>query len=289
MNEKSKYSKKSHFLKLVKGLMITFLLLAFLKNVIEPLLSLNRKVDAGLIEAKHRISQAQDYLSYLGKDKTMTVPKKNFKGVDVSTVLLEIQKVALEDDVKIENIRLQDSREINNGSIYQKTPIELDVSGSESSFARFMAGLEQCNFLCRVAHLTIASDPGSEDAIKGLVRLEKIDLIKWRDSDSSFDLRPERPRPYEAKAQLRKLFKSPLVLRPKNVQVALDGLGDVIKDLNLVGIIQDGTRKAVIEDKKTAKTYFLRAADSIGDMKVSEIKEDEVILEAAGGSFTLTL
>jgi type II secretory pathway component PulC len=62
---------------------------------------------------------------------------------------------------------------------------------------------------------------------------------------------------------------------------------DLIKDISLVGIITSDPPQAVIEDKKTQKTYYLSNGQSIGDLKVEDIKEGKVILNYLGTNYEL--
>ncbi|MFH1338988.1 MAG: hypothetical protein ABIH40_04025 [Candidatus Omnitrophota bacterium] len=64
---------------------------------------------------------------------------------------------------------------------------------------------------------------------------------------------------------------------------------EYIKDLNLLGIISGDNPQAIIEDKKTQKTYFLKRGESFGTIKVEGIGEGKVTLELQGQRFDLFL
>lgn len=64
---------------------------------------------------------------------------------------------------------------------------------------------------------------------------------------------------------------------------------DIVKDINLLGIVSGQKPQAVIEDKKTQKTYFLNQGDSFGQTRVLEIKEGKVVLDYKGKNFELFL
>lgn len=53
---------------------------------------------------------------------------------------------------------------------------------------------------------------------------------------------------------------------------------DLIKDMNLVGIISGEPSQAIIEDKKVNKTYYVTKGDSIGEFQVEDIGEGRVTL-----------
>lgn len=64
---------------------------------------------------------------------------------------------------------------------------------------------------------------------------------------------------------------------------------DLIKDINLVGIISGENPQAIIEDKKTQKTYYLNKDQFISEFQVEEIQEGKVILNYKGQRFELFL
>ena len=62
-----------------------------------------------------------------------------------------------------------------------------------------------------------------------------------------------------------------------------------MKDLNLMGVISGESPQAIIEDKKTQKSYYVSKGQSVGDFEVEDIKEGKVILIKDGKKFELTL
>lgn len=64
---------------------------------------------------------------------------------------------------------------------------------------------------------------------------------------------------------------------------------DLIKEINLVGIISGENPQAIIEDKKIQKTYYVTKGQYIGEFQVEDIKEGKVILSFRGQRFELYL
>ncbi|MEW6101841.1 MAG: hypothetical protein AB1481_06050 [Candidatus Omnitrophota bacterium] len=62
---------------------------------------------------------------------------------------------------------------------------------------------------------------------------------------------------------------------------------DLIKDINLVGIMLGDPAQAVIEDKKAQKTFYLTTGQFLGEFQVEEIQEGKVILNQNGQRFEL--
>lgn len=64
---------------------------------------------------------------------------------------------------------------------------------------------------------------------------------------------------------------------------------DLVKDINLVGIISGENPQAIIEDKKTQKTYYVTKGQFVGEMQVEDIQEGKIILNYKGQRFELYL
>jgi type II secretory pathway component PulC len=64
---------------------------------------------------------------------------------------------------------------------------------------------------------------------------------------------------------------------------------DITKDINLVGIITGENPQAVIEDKKTQKTYYVTKGQFIGEIQIEDIKEGKIIISYRGQRFELYL
>ena len=68
----------------------------------------------------------------------------------------------------------------------------------------------------------------------------------------------------------------------KTAQEANKGVRKMTANLNLVGISWSDDPDAMIEDAKTKRTYFLKRGDSIGEVVVSGIFKDRVVLSYNG-------
>ena len=64
---------------------------------------------------------------------------------------------------------------------------------------------------------------------------------------------------------------------------------EIIGNLNLLGIIRGDNDQAIIEDKTLKKTFFLYKGDSLGELKVYDIKDSAVILENKGEKIELKI
>lgn len=74
-----------------------------------------------------------------------------------------------------------------------------------------------------------------------------------------------------------------------NAQPAQAASADLIKDINLVGIIAGENPQAVIEDKKSARTYYVSKGQRIGEMLVDDIQEGKIIISYRGQRYELYL
>ena len=64
---------------------------------------------------------------------------------------------------------------------------------------------------------------------------------------------------------------------------------DLMKDINLIGIITGENPQAVIEDKKTQKTYYISKGQFIGETQVEDIQEGKIIISYRGQRIELYL
>ncbi len=64
---------------------------------------------------------------------------------------------------------------------------------------------------------------------------------------------------------------------------------ELIKDINLVGIVSGDNPQAVIEDKKAQKTYYVTKGQLIGQFQLEDIQEGKIILGSGGQKYELYL
>ena len=91
---------------------------------------------------------------------------------------------------------------------------------------------------------------------------------------------------YSLGIKQRKIFSSAAVDPEKPVGAVS---ADLVKDINLVGIISGENPQAIIEDKKAQKTYYLRKGQFIGVLQLEGIAEGKIILKYEGQRYELYL
>lgn len=124
-----------------------------------------------------------------------------------------------------------------------------------------------------------------------LVGLNKIKIPKT-DSVSLSKSGEEKveTKPYEFYAQGMKngqIFGN--IVAEEGISPAANIRGDFLKDINLIGIVSGDSPQAVIEDKKTQKTYYVSKGQSIGNFVVEDIQKGKIILSSDGQKFELYL
>lgn len=89
--------------------------------------------------------------------------------------------------------------------------------------------------------------------------------------------------------QKRQIFASTTTQSQEAQQstTGVDVSADLIKDITLVGIISGENPQAVIEDKKTHKTYYVNKGQFIGEFEVKDIQEGRVILDYKNQNYEL--
>jgi len=101
---------------------------------------------------------------------------------------------------------------------------------------------------------------------------------------------PQESKPYEFYLQAikeRQIFSSAPGKETEGTASIINS--DLIKDINLVGIISGASPQAVIEDKKLQKTYYVNKGQFIGEFQVEDIQEAKIILSYKGQKFELYL
>ncbi|MFH0827369.1 MAG: hypothetical protein V1923_05780 [Candidatus Omnitrophota bacterium] len=105
-------------------------------------------------------------------------------------------------------------------------------------------------------------------------------------STSGPDVKPLES--YLEGVQQRQIFRAATVSDVVPVSsAAVTNTLDLFKDMTLVGVISSDPPQAVIEDKKTQRTYYLTRGQAIGDLKIDDIQEGKVILDYLGTKYEL--
>ncbi|MBU0477857.1 hypothetical protein KKC91_04740 [bacterium] len=114
--------------------------------------------------------------------------------------------------------------------------------------------------------MLIASPRGV--SLKSIDKKQQIGLKSQNLEPSSF---------YSSMAKKRNLFKQ-LTANSVILPEAGVDIRQVIKDLNLVGIVLDESPQAIIEDRKTKSVHYVNEGSTVGELKVSKISESSVTL-----------
>lgn len=116
---------------------------------------------------------------------------------------------------------------------------------------------------------------------------EKAPPVKKEDSDnkkpaSSFE-------DYQKLLDKKAIFAPPARSSSKAKETEGPGLPDLVKDLNLVGIIPGNHPQVIIEDKRNGQTLFLKKGETINYIRVKNIQNGRVVLEHNDETVTLSL
>ncbi|MFH1441732.1 MAG: type II secretion system protein N [Candidatus Omnitrophota bacterium] len=85
----------------------------------------------------------------------------------------------------------------------------------------------------------------------------------------------------------RQIFNSPVAAKENKASAAVTS--DLLKNLNLVGIIAGENPQAIIEDKKAQKTYYLQKGQFIEEYEITDIQEGKIVLTNNGQKYELYL
>lgn len=121
------------------------------------------------------------------------------------------------------------------------------------------------------------------------IKLPAVSSEKLKLEGPNFEIAKEA-RPYEFYLQglgQRQIFSSQA--SPGGAAALSAADADLIKDINLVGIISGDNPQAVIEDKKIQKTYYLNKGQFMGELQIEDIREGKIILNYKGQRYELYL
>jgi len=117
------------------------------------------------------------------------------------------------------------------------------------------------------------------------------EVISLNKSDANEDAKPYEF--YLEGVKSRQIFSSTAAISAQ--AEPSDSIGptrvdiDLMKDMNLVGVVSGDNPQAIIEDKKAQKTYYLSKGQFIGELQVEDIQDGKVILTNKGQRFELHL
>jgi hypothetical protein len=103
-------------------------------------------------------------------------------------------------------------------------------------------------------------------------------------------LEPAKPYEFYLQAlQKRQIFSvSSLASQASSVLSPTED-SDLIKNIDLIGVISGDNPQAVIEDKKAKKVYYLNRGQSIGELQIEDIQSGKIILNYKGQKYELYL
>lgn len=122
--------------------------------------------------------------------------------------------------------------------------------------------------------------------------LKKINLPPAESGKTNGPALPqkEKIKPFEFYSQAagqRQIFEA--ATAQEIIVPAIKGEAESIKDISLVGVISDENPQAIIEDKKTQKTYTVSKGQSVGDFQIEDIQEGKVILNSKGRRYEINI
>jgi len=89
---------------------------------------------------------------------------------------------------------------------------------------------------------------------------------------------------YLSSAQENNIFN----LRIAN-QLTSGGLDNAIEDITLLGILAEDPPQAIIQNKKTNQTVFLKENEALGQMHINQILQGKIIVEYRGELYEIHL
>ena len=126
-------------------------------------------------------------------------------------------------------------------------------------------------------------------AIVAVIFLADVFIFKQKTSEEipAVDMQAKAPQAQPVAIEPKE--DSTPVLTDKVIDQKKISREEILGNLNLLGIITGENNQAIIEDKNLKKTFFLYKGDSLGELKVYDIKSNMVILEYKGEKIELSI
>ncbi|HNV86002.1 MAG TPA: hypothetical protein PKL97_03435 [Candidatus Omnitrophota bacterium] len=135
-----------------------------------------------------------------------------------------------------------------------------------------VAGLTMIFQLCSVAFMRVFPAKPVDPSMVATPQAMANELIPYEN--------------FEQKMKARNIF----FFQPKaSSKPAEAGILEKVKDLALIGIVKTGNMEAILKDKKTNRTTFVRVGQRIGELEVKQIKESSIILKSKDNETELFL
>jgi hypothetical protein len=247
--------------------------------------------------ASRKIADIQERLSFVrthlkGQEGLIVAPRHRQKA-DAAHTIAGIRQAAQTSGISVNRLSIK-SEEVSKEKNISALPLEFSATAPQEALVSFMAALKNLDFLCRVAFLNTKPDPANDANLLLSLKLERLNLLapvpKKILKSSAADFKTVSTPTPDVTATGRNIFKNIVPATRRNAPAASSDEDSLaLKDLNLAGIIDNGRPKAIIENKKEAKTYTLAEGDAIGGFIVAAIANREVILEKNQSRYSLTL
>lgn len=80
----------------------------------------------------------------------------------------------------------------------------------------------------------------------------------------------------ESLAMTKKLFRP--LSKPQTIQKNVVTIDTLTSDLLLIGVVKQEQPEAIIKNRRTRQTYFVKQGTSIGQLKVESVGDDKIVL-----------
>ena len=260
---------------------------------IKKLAGLNEKVamqeirlkkNLGIIsERDYIISQHRRYLAYIEEDP--------YKTKATTSPLQEIERIARDCELFVAEIKP-----------LKTDVVEMKAEAGINSVIRFIYALQNSPDFLRIEKMRLSGKKGYSGVLKADLQIGRIlddylsaEPIEYEKIDSpevgKFNLPLKTLRPleyYTSVVDKRALFKPPETSKKDPAEVPL-AIKQMVKNLNLVGIIKDEEYQVIIEDRRKKEIYSVYKGDFIGEIMIEDIFEDKVILNYGEDTIDLSL
>lgn len=260
------------------GLMIVVCLGA----IVHPLCSYGAHLSGVESFLQRQVSWVQE-----GADRVRRYPQKSPfvspRELDESKAVREIHRLATGAGMKVESIRPAAAPPGRGRWAYEELFLNVTGQGSEAALFSFLRALVSGEYLWRLHECDLHSGSKKDTGMDGRWKIGILRHVKRAAGSRRLALseifRQEEPLAWPSPGRTVFSAVAPLAAQ----EISLSAMTDVLKDFELVAVIDDGSAQATVKDRRTNRSFVVREGDAIQGMRVARIGDKVVTLAGSGG------
>lgn len=240
----------------------------------------------------HVLSAVTGELSWVRQGELWLERQKEKRAIglgalDQKGAFLEIERLATLAGVTMESVRSAGTKTGQGLWFYDEFLLDLSGRGDETALFSFTRSLVAGNRIWRLRECDLRSGTEKGGAVAGRWKIGVLGRVRRAAHAPRLAFRDIFEEPVASAWPItgRRVFLQSVPSAPREILAS----SDHVKDFILVAVIDDGSPRAALEDRRTNRSLVVRPGDVIEGMNVVEVGHGSLVLEAAGVIHRLSL